>query len=209
MTDEGLETMKTAGIMGALFGGVGGAVSSGQYLQRGAETQTGIRTKNSTEQMLKDGSLKLDKERRQDEEKIISAIKGYSLAELATWSDAQIVAEASILEGRYLGLISGEQEDMSTTRAAMDMVERLSGRGQNEGIRTEGEIGERGMKLGKLMGLSENDINEKFQTSTQASLIERARESEKQQAQENLNLRNLKNKRNIPKTQKMQKKKKN
>jgi hypothetical protein len=61
MTPEGLETIKTAGIMGAFFGGVGGTLSSGQYLQRGAETQRGIQTHNATEKMIKDGSLKIDK----------------------------------------------------------------------------------------------------------------------------------------------------
>jgi len=99
LSDEGLETMKTAGIMGALFGGVGGTLSSGQYLTRGAETNTGIRAHNNTEKMINDGTLKIDKERRQDEEKIISALTGISPTELATWSDADIVAEASILEG--------------------------------------------------------------------------------------------------------------
>ena len=49
--------MKTAGIMGALFGGVGGTLSSEQYLQRGAETARGIQTHNAVEKMMKEGSL--------------------------------------------------------------------------------------------------------------------------------------------------------
>ena len=129
LSPQGLETMKTAGIMGALFGGVGGAVSSGQYLTRGAETNRGIQTRNVTEKMIQDGSLEVGEEQRQKLEKFISDEKGYSIPELASWSDSEIIAEASILEGRKHALENktGEKENLSTIRGAVNIINRIYG----------------------------------------------------------------------------------
>lgn len=129
LSDQGLETMKTAGIMGALFGGAGGVLSSGQYLQRGAETNRGIQTRNATEKMIQNGSLEIGEDQRQKLEKFISDEKGNSPAELASWSDSEIIAEASILDGRKQALDNktGEKESLSTIRGAVNVINRISG----------------------------------------------------------------------------------
>jgi len=57
LSPQGLETMKTAGIMGALFGGVGGTLSSGQYLAPGAKTKQGNNIYNATQSMIDEGKL--------------------------------------------------------------------------------------------------------------------------------------------------------
>jgi hypothetical protein len=162
--------------MGALFGGVGGTLSSGQYLTRGAETNTGIRAHNNTEKMINDGTLKIDKERRQDEEKIISALTGISPTELATWSDADIVAEASILEGQYMGVI-GEAEDMATTRGAADVVRRLTSKEDNT-IHREGDVTETSRAFLKGMGVDDGMMNRMFNSPVEKSLMEKARRAE-------------------------------
>ena len=140
LSPQGLETMKTAGIMGALFGGVGGTLSSGQYLQRGAETKMGIKTHNATQSMVNDGNLTLDKNKRAEEEKIISLVKGISPAQLATWSDADIIAESSVIRGQFRSLVTGENQDVAQVREAVDTTDRLSKIGNNttkEGVLTE------------------------------------------------------------------------
>jgi len=63
--------MKTAAIMGGLFGGVGGVLSSGQYLQRGSDTVMGNRGYHAANEAIQDGSLKLDKSGRIAAEKYI------------------------------------------------------------------------------------------------------------------------------------------
>ena len=181
LSDQGLETMKTAGIMGALFGGAGGALSSGQYLTRGAETNTGIRAHNNAEQMINDGSLKISAEKRRDEEKIISVLKGISPAELASWSDAEIVAEASILEGQYMG-VQGEAEDLSTVRGAADVVRRLSD--ENTGVHREGDLTETTNKFLEGMGVDKEQRQRMFNSPAEMSIIEQARKAQEAEAKE-------------------------
>ena len=183
LSDQGLETMKTAGIMGAVFGGAGGVLSSGQYLQRGAETSMGIKAHNATQSMIDDGNLKLDKQKRAEEEKLISLIKGISPAQLATWSDADVIAESSVIRGQYRSLYTGEDSDVAQVREAVDATDRLS-KTDNSTTR-EGDLTERSKTLLDRMGI---DNREMFNSPAEKSVIEQAKKAnEELQKQANKN----------------------
>jgi hypothetical protein len=57
--------------MGGLFGGVGGALSSGQYLQRGSDTVMGNKGYHAANDAIQEGLLKLDDSGRLAAEKYI------------------------------------------------------------------------------------------------------------------------------------------
>lgn len=166
LSPQGLETMKTAGIMGALFGGVGGTLSSGQYLQRGAETARGIQTHNAVEKMMKEGSLQVSEDARQKLEKVIEDTKGFNPAELATWSDSDVIAEASIIEGQKYRTENktGEKENISTIRGAVKVLNDISG---NEGVVSDIGLSQQASDYLDIIGVAD-DMREQMFGSTAA-----------------------------------------
>ena len=176
-SEQGLETMKTAGIMGALFGGVGGTLSSGQYLQRGSYTVMGNKAYNAVESMVQDGSIELDKEKREAIEDYIHHVTGKSQAELSTWSDGDIISQyASSFAERFN---PGSNEDMnySIVRGVVEGVKDTVVGDEARGSR-ENDLTTTAEKVLERMGV-DADIRQKlFVSSAEQSVIEKAKQAE-------------------------------
>ena len=176
-SEQGLETMKTAGIMGALFGGIGGTLSSGQYLQRGSDTVMGNKAYNAVESMVQDGSIELDKEKREAIEDYIHHVTGKSQAELSTWSDGDIISQyASSFAERFN---PGSNEDMnySIVRGVVEGVKDTVVGDEARGSR-ENDLTTTAEKVLERMGV-DADIRQKlFVSSAEQSVIEKAKQAE-------------------------------
>lgn len=174
---QGLETMKTAGIMGALFGGVGGTLSSGQYLQRGSDTVMGNKAYNAVESMVQDGSIKLDKEKREAIEDYIHHVTGKSQAELSTWSDGDIISQyASSFAERFN---PGSNEDMnySVVRGVVEGVKDTVVGDEARGSR-ENDLTTTAEKVLERMGVDADTRQKLFVSSAEQSVIEKAKQAE-------------------------------
>jgi hypothetical protein len=56
----------------------------------------------------------------------LSMLRGFSLEELASWSDADILAESAVAVGDMRKNITGEGSDISQIREAADTLIRLT-----------------------------------------------------------------------------------
>lgn len=164
-SEEGIETLKDTAASTILMGGVGGMIQSGQYLQRGAETARGIQTHNAVEKMMKEGSLQVSEDARQKLEKVIEDTKGFNPAELATWSDSDIIAEASIIEGQNYRTENktGEKENISTIRGAVKVLNEISG---NEGVVSDIGLSQQASDYLDLIGVADDMREQMFGSTT-------------------------------------------
>ena len=129
LSPQGLETMKTAGIMGGLFGGVGGAISSGQYLQKATDDSRAMqRVQQLKEFDKKTGKLKLD-----DTDRIITIAAntlGIEKSEVGTVDDALrmlINWDTERFDTKnVLGMSTSDRQVLNTV-ATNNIIQLLSG----------------------------------------------------------------------------------
>ena len=175
LSPQGLETIKTSAIMGGLFGGVGGALSSGQYLQRGSDTVMGNKGYHAANDAIQEGLLKLDDSGRLAAEKYIHQATGVSEAELATWSDADIISQYASSFAKRHNPNSTESMDASVTRGIAEAVRTTVDPKEIYGTR-EGDLTASQKVVLEKMGIDPDTTQEMFSSPAEKSVMEKARE---------------------------------
>ncbi len=128
---QGLETMKTAGIMGALFGGAGGAISSGQYLKYATNDDAAMaRISQLKDYNDKTGKLKIfsDKEAQDNFIQDVANIFNIDKEDIPSFRDALRMYINYDTEYWNVGIADRQ---VLNTAATNDLIQKLSGDASN------------------------------------------------------------------------------
>jgi len=99
MSPEGIETMKTAGLTGALFGGIGGAISSKSYLKSGYADSVATTMAKDFADQFKEGKEKLNSEKLDNLKNRLETIYDIDTKNMST---EDIIRNAIALENEKL-----------------------------------------------------------------------------------------------------------
>jgi len=166
LSPQGLETIKTSAIMGGLFGGVGGVLSSGQYLQHGAKTRQGNATYQAVKNLENDGKFAINADNREAEVKTLAEIlrrDGVDENTIRNWSDAELAAASAEVRGKFISGITDEAQDQSIIRQGADTVNRFFSTDENRQLR-EGDVNNPMREYLHAVGVDDDAIARMFTT---------------------------------------------